>query len=202
MPVKSRTASRLTPTRKRSALCLCRAETTKDSQYEEVYCFCDYDDDDPILSMSFREFLQDKLDSGDYEDDHEKQLIQDAIKEVTGGKGYFREMMATQMADMGQFNKFSSKKKLKLEEDGNGKTAVVAFGRFNPPHIGHRKLARAMKNAAKGGEAKLYLGHTVNSVKDPLSYDSKLRWAKKELGDLVDVVESDARTAFEVLHDL
>ena len=156
--------------------------------------------------MSFREFLQNKLDSHDYEDEHEKQLIQDAIKEVTGGSGYFKEMMATQMADMGTFAKkpvkFSSKKKLKLEEDGNSKTAVVAFGRFNPPHIGHRKLARAMKNAAKGGEAKLYLGHTVNSVTDPLSYDSKLRWAKKELGDLVDVVESDAKTAFEVLHNL
>ena len=135
--------------------------------------FGDYSDDDPRKSMSFREFLQDKLDSGDYEDNHERQLLIKTIEEVKGGAGYFREMLATQRGDMGSFNKFT--KKLILDESDSQKTAVVAFGRFNPPHIGHRKLAKAMADAAQGEKAKIYLSHKVNSIKDPLSYDSKLR---------------------------
>lgn len=124
--------------------------------------------------MSFREFLQDKLDSGDYEDDHEKQLLIDTIKEVKGGSGYFKEMMATQGADMGTFNR-SIAKKLNLNEDDANKTAVVAFGRLNPPTIGHEKMINKMASLANGEKAKLYLSHTTNSKKDPLSYDSKLR---------------------------
>ena len=123
--------------------------------------------------MSFRNFLQDKLDSGDYDDDREEQLIKDAIEDVKDGSGYFKEMLATQRGDMGSFNKFT--KKLTLDESDSQKTAVVAFGRFNPPHIGHRKLAKAMADAAHGEKAKIYLSHKVNSTKDPLSYDSKLR---------------------------
>ena len=159
--------------------------------------FGDYDEDDPIRKMSFKQFLQYKLDGGDYEDDHEEQLIKDAIKEVNGGAGYFKEMLATQRADMGSFNK-----KIILDEDGSKKTAVVAFGRMNPPTIGHRKLAELMASLAKGEKAKIYLSHKVNSKSDPLSYDSKLRWCKKAFGDIVDVVESDAINAFNVLADL
>jgi hypothetical protein len=123
--------------------------------------------------MSFREFLQDKLDSGDYEDDHEKQLLIKTIEEVKGGAGYFREMLATQRGDMGSFNKFS--KKLVLDEDGSNKVAVMAFGRLNPPSIGHRKLAKKMASLAKGEKPKLYLSHKIDSSTDPLSYGSKVK---------------------------
>ena len=151
--------------------------------------------------MSFREFLQDKLDSGDYEDEHEKQLLIDAIEEVKGGSGYFKEMMATQGADMGTFVK-KPIKRLTLDEDGANKLAVVAFGRMNPPTIGHEKLIDKMASLASGEKAKLYLSHSVDGKKDPLSYDSKLRWCRKAFGDKVDVVESDAKNVFNVLADL
>jgi len=162
--------------------------------------FGDYSDDDPRKSMSFREFLQDKLNSGDYEDDYEKQLLIKTIEEVKGGSGYFREMLATQRGDMGSFNKFS--KKLVLDEDGSNKVAVMAFGRLNPPSIGHRKLAKKMASLAKDEKPKLYLSHKIDSSTDPLSYGSKVKWAEKELGDLVDVVESDAKNVFQALHEL
>lgn len=80
------------------------------------------------------------------------------------------------------------------------KTAVVAFGRMNPPTIGHNKLIDKM--ASLNGEPKLYLSHSQNDKKDPLPYESKIKWCKKAFGDRVDVVESAARNAFEVLHDL
>ena len=339
--------------------------------------FGDYADDDPIRSMSFRQFLQSKLDAGDYEDDHEKQLLIDAIEEVKGGAGYFKEMFgaATQMADMRTFAKkpvkFSSKKKLKLEEDdqktitayhgskkkfndfeiskigsnigtdnfdfkgiyltdskdfakgyaidkasssyidkngeehttisdasdgyvytctlmpkkplvidiegneenknlywarvkdqdkivkqgydlichlnipytdengkSNGyigneyvvldpsiikinkiehfndkgkllkedsnkkKTAVVAFGRFNPPTIGHKKLIDTMVSVSKGEKPKLYLSHSVDSKKNPLSYDSKIRWTTKAFSDEVDVIKGNYTNMFDIMSDL
>jgi len=147
--------------------------------------------------MSFRQFLQDKLDSGDYDDDREEQLIIDAIEDVKGGSGYFKEMLATQRADMGEFNK-----KLILDEDGANRPVVLAFGRMNPPTIGHFKLIDKMASLAHGEKAKLYLSHTMNNKKDPLSYDSKVRWCKKAFGDKVDVVDSPAKNVFEVLADL
>lgn len=162
--------------------------------------FGDYSEDDPRKSMSFREFLQDKIDSGDYEDDHEKQLLIKTIEEVKGGSGYFREMLATQRGDIGSFNKFS--KKLVLDEDGSNKVVVMAFGRLNPPSIGHRKLAKKMASLSTGEKPKLYLSHKIDSSTDPLSYGSKVKWAEKELGDLVDVVESDAKNVFQALHEL
>lgn len=179
--------------------------------------FGDYSDDDPRKSMSFREFLQDKLEGGDYEDDHEKQLLIKTIEEVKGGSGYFREMYrvtnskdadiksfneefgpATQMSDMGAFNKF-----IKLLNEDKSKIAVIGWGRLNPPTIGHERLINSMVDAAKGvGEkAKLYLSHTVGPD-DPLSYESKINWCKKAFGNKVDVIETNSKTIIEVLKDL
>ena len=178
--------------------------------------FGDYSDDDPRKSMSFREFLQDKLEGGDYEDDHEKQLLIKTIEEVKGGSGYFREMYrvtnskdadirsfneefgpATQMSDMGAFNKF-----IKCLNEDENKTAVIGWGRLNPPTIGHEKMIDAMKSYAQGEKAKLYLSHQENNPKNPLSYESKVRWCQKAFGDKVDVIETDAKTIIEVLRNL
>ena len=35
-------------------------------------------------------------------------------------------------------------------------TITVAFGRFNPPTVGHEKLLKAAKKAATGGDLKIY----------------------------------------------
>ena len=179
--------------------------------------FGDYSDDDPRKSMSFREFLQDKLEGGDYEDDHEKQLLIKTIEEVKGGSGYFREMYrvtnskdadikafneefgpATQVSDMGTFNKF-----IKLLNEDKSKIAVIGWGRLNPPTIGHERLINSMVDAAKdvGEKAKLYLSHTVGPD-DPLSYESKINWCKKAFGNKVDVIETSSKTIIEVLKDL
>ena len=152
--------------------------------------------------MSFREFLIDKLNSGDYNNDHEKELIKDIIDEVKDGAGYFEEMLATQRADMGSFKK--STKKLTLDEDGARKAAVIAFGRLNPPTIGHLKLIDSMVDAAKkyNANAMLFLSHTSSNPKNPLSYESKVRWCKKAFRDKVDVVDTDAKNVFQALQEL
>lgn len=83
-----------------------------------------------------------------------------------------------------------------------GKTAVVAFGRMNPPTIGHLKLVNRMAELAKDEKAKLYLSHVQDKKKNPLDYDTKISFAKKAFEPKIDVVESPARTIIEILQEL
>ena len=91
-----------------------------------------------------------------------------------------------------------------LEEALDSDTVVLAFGRMNPPTIGHQKLVDTMASIASkyGTKAKLYLSHTQDKKKNPLSYEDKIRFAKKAFEPKVEVVESPARTVIEILTDL
>lgn len=64
---------------------------------------------------------------------------------------------------------------------------VFAFGRMNPPTVGHEKLVDAIKAHAKkvGGEAHIYLSKTHDKKKNPLDYETKHAFAKKAFGDVV-----------------
>jgi nicotinic acid mononucleotide adenylyltransferase len=55
---------------------------------------------------------------------------------------------------------------------------VVAWGRFNPPTIGHEKLIEAVARIAKGDDYFIYPTHTMNKKKDPLSSDKKVDYMK------------------------
>ena len=84
------------------------------------------------------------------------------------------------------------------------KPIVLAFGRMNPPTKGHLKLVNKMAEVARKYDcpAELYLSHSQDQLRNPLSYDSKVYWVDKAFGNKVDVVESEARTVFEILKDL
>ena len=60
-------------------------------------------------------------------------------------------------------------------------TAVFAFGRFNPPTIGHEKLVNAViaVNQREGGTALIYGSHSQDSRKNPLSHSEKFKYLKK-----------------------
>ena len=57
----------------------------------------------------------------------------------------------------------------------SNKTAVIAFGRYNPPTVGHEKLIRKLTEVAKAssGDGFLIPSHTQNNKKDPLSFEEK-----------------------------
>lgn len=59
----------------------------------------------------------------------------------------------------------------------NGKTAVVAFGRLNPPTIGHAKLVDKIKSI--DGDHFLFLSHTQKPKTDPLDFQTKLKFAQQ-----------------------
>ena len=56
------------------------------------------------------------------------------------------------------------------------RVAVMAFGRMNPPTIGHQKLVEAVKS--NNGDHYVFLSQTQKPKTDPLPFTDKLRYAK------------------------
>ena len=82
------------------------------------------------------------------------------------------------------------------------KHTVVAFGRMNPPTVGHQALVNAVKEHAKkvGGIAEVHLSKSQDPKKNPLSYEDKLGYAQKAFGDVVK--DSSAKNPLDVLKGL
>ena len=78
---------------------------------------------------------------------------------------------------------------------------TVAFGRFNPPHMGHEKLIQTAKGAAGKGALKIYPSRSQDAKKNPLDADSKSELMKQMFPDHADSIVNDpnARTIFDVL---
>ncbi len=82
------------------------------------------------------------------------------------------------------------------------KHTVVAFGRMNPPTVGHQALVNAVQEHAKkiGGTAEVHLSKSQDPKKNPLSYKDKVSYAQKAFGDVVK--DSSAKNPLEVLKGL
>ena len=59
-----------------------------------------------------------------------------------------------------------------LEKKGGDLT--VAFGRFNPPTMGHEKLLNHAKKISAGGDLKIYPSRSQDAKKNPLDPDMKV----------------------------
>jgi len=80
-------------------------------------------------------------------------------------------------------------------------TVTVAFGRFNPPTIGHEKLMKAADKVAMGGPLKIYPSRTQDSKKNPLDPDMKISFMKKLFPDYEENIinDGDMKSIFNVL---
>ena len=78
---------------------------------------------------------------------------------------------------------------------------TVAFGRFNPPTVGHEKLLSAAKKASQGGDLKIYPSRTQDPKKNPLDPDMKVSYMKKMFPDYEESIINDdeMRSIFNVL---
>jgi len=85
--------------------------------------------------------------------------------------------------------------------EGPAETLTVAFGRFNPPTVGHGKLLSAAKKAATGGDLKIYPSRSQDPKKNPLDPDMKISFMKKMFPDYADHIINDdeMRSIFNVL---
>ena len=79
------------------------------------------------------------------------------------------------------------------------KVAVAAFGRMNPPTIGHEKLVEKVKSFE--GDHYIFLSQTVKPKDNPLPFDVKLEFAKKFFPG-VNVGHPSVRTPIQMLQML
>jgi len=92
-------------------------------------------------------------------------------------------------------------------DESKDSTAVFAFGRFNPPTVGHEQLIHKVHQIAKehDGQAHIVASHTQGTSKDPLSQNKKLEYLKKVAPEGVHVTGSSKEhpnflTAAKKLH--
>lgn len=85
-------------------------------------------------------------------------------------------------------------------------TAVIVFGRFNPPTIGHEKLINAVIaiNQREGGTALIYGSHSQDSRKNPLTHKQKFKYLGKMFPRMKRSMQSKAteKNVLEIAVDL
>lgn len=59
------------------------------------------------------------------------------------------------------------------------KEVTVAWGRMNPPTIGHEKLFDATAKVARGGQYRIYATQSNDPKKNPLEYTTKVKYLRK-----------------------
>ena len=85
---------------------------------------------------------------------------------------------------------------------GTKATLVFAFGRMNPPTLGHEKLVNKVDEIGRRNRAssKVFLTHSQDKKKNPLTQNQKLRFAKSAFG--ADIEAAPAKTLIDVLKEL
>ena len=92
-------------------------------------------------------------------------------------------------------------RELFLKEDDRA-TAVFAFGRFNPPTIGHQKLIQKVQSMAKqvNGKGFVFLSHKQNNKTDPLSFKEKQAYITTHINDSsLEIGNAGANTIIKAL---
>jgi nicotinic acid mononucleotide adenylyltransferase len=93
-------------------------------------------------------------------------------------------------------------RELFLNEDDRS-TAVFAFGRFNPPTIGHQKLIQTVLDTAQkaNGKAYLFLSHKQNAKTDPLTFKEKQEYIQQFYPKLA-VGDANSNTIIKALQKI
>jgi len=88
-------------------------------------------------------------------------------------------------------------------EAKNQKTAVFAFGRMNPPTVGHSKLILKVLEVAKkeGGTPMVYPSKTEDKKSNPLSFKTKVKVLKDVFGNIINT-DTSIKTPFDVITSL
>ena len=82
----------------------------------------------------------------------------------------------------------------------NQKSAVFAFGRLNPPTIGHKKLVDKIKSIP--GDHFPFLSHTQKPATDPLTHQQKVSFAQKSFGADITIGSDGVRTIIDAMKKL
>lgn len=136
----------------------------------------------------------------------ESEQIEQIKKYISGRSGNEKkdlvQLFVGYLKTKSSFKRKSDKVVLNTFTESTSKNIVFAFGRMNPPTIGHQKLIDAILKEAKkqNAEPRLYLSQTVDSNKNPLSPKDKARYITSVYKQLH--VYIDAKNAFNVMEKL
>ena len=80
------------------------------------------------------------------------------------------------------------------------KLVTFAFGRFNPPSIGHEKVFDAVKKLSRGGVYRIYASKTNDKKKNPLIFKDKIKFMRKMFPKHARniMADADVRTVFDI----
>ena len=80
-------------------------------------------------------------------------------------------------------------------------TLTLAFGRFNPPTVGHEKLLMMAKKVAANGALRIFPSRTQDKKKNPLDPDMKVSYMRKMFPDFEENIinDQDMKSIFNVL---
>lgn len=73
---------------------------------------------------------------------------------------------------------------------GGTKHITFCFGRMNPPTMGHKQVFDTMK--AQGGDMMIFLSQTQDKKKNPLDYQTKIKFVKEMFPQYADKVVDNA----------
>ena len=88
-----------------------------------------------------------------------------------------------------------------LLSEAKAQHAVLTFGRFQPPTVGHEKLVGVLAATAKrkGGTPFLFPSRTNDKKKNPLTPKAKVKFLKRVFPQVTVVDDAGSRTIFEAL---
>lgn len=89
-----------------------------------------------------------------------------------------------------------------LFEASATKHASFAFGRMNPPTLGHGQLIDTVAKASAGGDYFIFVSQTQDSKKNPLDYATKVKFLKSMFPNHSSHIVQDGqvKTIMDVLH--
>ena len=82
------------------------------------------------------------------------------------------------------------------------RTVVLGWGRMNPITSGHELLVNKIKEVAKKNRATpvIYISHSQDAKKNPLSYEDKVMLAKRAFGNIIQ--KSNSKTIMQIMKEL
>lgn len=84
------------------------------------------------------------------------------------------------------------------------KSAVLTFGRFQPPTIGHKKLVDKVVSVSKklGADAFIFPSRSQDKKKNPLKPKDKVKWMKRFFPGVKIVDDDSVKTIFDAIKSL
>ena len=120
-----------------------------------------------------------KLDLKSQMDAQVGNLVSAHLDDKPGHEGF---VSVTDQGIIKLVNRAEFMKKDKLQEVTQPlktKHVAWAFGRMNPPTLGHQQLVDTVAKNAKGGDYWIFLSHSQDPKKNPLPYEAKKHFAQQ-----------------------